>query len=62
MEGVKKRPHELLDKKKAWYNEQLEWEREEIHRVEVRLNNEMGQLEEQDLKETKIWANMKKQH
>ena len=47
MEGVSKALCELLEKKKAWYNKQLEHEREETHQVQVRLNNE-------------IWAEMKK--
>ena len=38
---------ELLEKNKAWYDKQLVWERELKHYVEVRLNNEMGRLEEQ---------------
>ena len=50
---------ELLEKKKAWYDEQLERERELKHQVEVRLNNEMGRLEELHLKESQIWAKMK---
>ena len=44
MEGVNKGLRELLEKRKAWYNEQLEKEQEETHQVQVRLNNEMGQL------------------
>mgnify|MGYP000559518291 CR=1 FL=1 len=62
MEGVNKGLRKLLEKKKAWYNEQREREREELHQVEVCLNNEMGQFEERHLKETKIWAEMKKQY
>ena len=30
-----------------------------MHHVEVRLNNEMGRLEELHLKESHIWAKMK---
>ena len=59
MEGVNKGLRKLLDEKKAWYNKQLEREKEVTHKVEVRLNNEMGQLEERHLKEIKIWAEMK---
>ena len=48
-----------MEKKKAWYNEKLKREQAETHQVEVRLNNEMGRLEERHLKESKIWAEMK---
>ena len=60
MEAVVIRLLELLETKKAWYNEQLVRERELTHQVEVRLNNEKGQLIERHLKETQIWAEMKK--
>ena len=62
MEGVNKGLHELLEKRKALYNEQLEQEWEETHRVKVRLNNEMGQIVERHLKETKIWIEMKRHY
>ena len=41
------------------YEEQLLHERQQTHHVEVRLNNEMGRLEELHLKESHIWAKMK---
>ena len=50
---------ELFERKKAWYDEKLVRERELKHQVEVRLNNEMGRLEELHLKESQIWAKMK---
>ena len=59
MEGVNKGLHELLEKRKALYNEQLEQEWEETHQVKVCLNIEMGKIVERHLKETKFWAEMK---
>mgnify|MGYP000235158330 CR=1 FL=1 len=59
MEAVVTGLWELLEKKKAWYNEQIIWERELTHQVEVHLNNEMGWLEELHLKESQIWAKVK---
>ena len=53
------RLRELWEKKNVWYDEQLVREREVTHQVEVRLNNEMGPLEEMHLKESQIWTKMK---
>ena len=36
----------LIERKKAWYDEQIVREREQTHEVEILLNNEMGWLEE----------------
>ena len=48
-----------MEKKKAWYHEQLVRERELTHQVEVCLCNETGRLEERHLKDSQIWAKMK---
>ena len=54
MEGVNQGFREILKKWKAWYNEQLEREREEAHQVQIRLDNEKGQLIDRHLRETEI--------
>ena len=62
MEGVNKGLRELLEKRKPWFNEQLKREREETRQVQVRLNDEKGPLIERHLRETEIWAEMKKHY
>ena len=62
LEEVSKDLRELLEKRKAWYNEQLVKEREATHQVKIRLKNEMGQLIDRHEKETGIWTEMKKHY
>ena len=49
----------LLEKKKIWFDEQLVVEQDRRHQLEIRLNNEMGKLEEQHAKEAELWAGLK---
>mgnify|MGYP000494644238 FL=1 len=48
-----------MEKKKAWFDEQLVGEQERRHQLEIRLNNEMGKLEELHAKESQLWAGMR---
>ena len=56
MEDVNKGLHELMENRKALYNDQLEKEREETRQVQIRLSNEKGEIIERHLRETKIWT------
>ena len=58
MEDVNKGFRELMEKRKALYNDQLENEREETCQVQIRLGNEKGEIIERHLRETEIWTEM----
>ena len=53
---------EAARKKHDWYDEQIEKERQLSRGVEIRLNNEMGRLEQLYDKESKIWEQLKTQY
>ena len=62
MEDVNKGLRELMEKRKALYNDQLEKEREETCQVPICLSNEKGEIIERHLRETEIWTEMKKHY
>ena len=60
MEEVNKGLRELMEKRKATHNDQLEQERGKARQLQIRLNKEKDEIIERHLRETEIWTEMKK--
>ena len=60
IEEVNKGLRELMEKRKAAHNEQLEQEREETRQLQIRLTKEKDELMERHVREAEIWKEMKK--
>ena len=62
LEDVNQRLRNVLEERKAGYEEQLKHEREEAQQVRIRLENEKGQLVDRHEREAEIWAKMREQY
>ena len=62
LEDVNQRLRNVLEERKAGYEEQLKHEQEEAQQVRIRLENEKGQLVDRHEREAEIWAKMREQY